>query len=49
VVKYRIEAYNDFLDWVDRNSVTSSVFIELFAFPIRNITLILKRRARTNF
>ena len=29
----------------NRNSVTSGVFIEVFAFPIRNITLILKRRA----
>jgi hypothetical protein len=30
----------------NRNSVTSVVLIEVFAFPIRNITLILKRRAK---
>jgi hypothetical protein len=34
------------LGFSNRNSVTSGVFIELFAFPIRNITLILKRRAK---
>jgi hypothetical protein len=30
----------------NRNTATSVVFIEVFAFPIRNITLILKRRAK---
>ena len=30
----------------NRNTATSVVFIEVFAFPVRNITLILKRRAK---
>jgi len=31
---------------VNRNTATSVVFIDVFAFPIRNITMILKRRAK---
>ena len=40
-----IHAIGD-LGFSNRNSVTSVVFIDVFAFPIRNITLILKRRAK---